>query len=133
MINKILKTNTVIIGTDINVSISIRDSKKEEENEETNILEPCRNPKKNERGEMILNLLRQTDMRATATYFDNANGHEMWTHPAMKEKFQLDHFMVSRAHCKYIADIKKKYIGAPSDPLTSLLKIQKQIKEKETL
>ena len=71
MTNKIPKTNSIMIGADINVSIGVRDSKKEEEHEESNIFGPCGNPKKNKIGEMILNLLRQTDMKAIATYFDN--------------------------------------------------------------
>ena len=80
---------------------------------------------------MILNLLTQTDIRANATYFDNANGHATWTHPAMKENFQLDHFMVSRAHCKYVTDIKKKCIGAPSDHLPLFLKFKNKEKKKK--
>ena len=79
---------------------------------------------------MILNLLRQTDLRAVTTYFNSTNGHDTWTHPATKEKHQLDHFLVSRLHCRNVIDAQKKYIGAPSDHLALFMKYKYKERKK---
>ena len=129
MTNRIPKTNAIIVGADINASIGTR-QKSDDESESTNILGPCGNPRKNERGEMILNLLRQTDLRAVTTYFNSTNGHDTWTHPATKEKHQLDHFLVSRLHCRNVIDARKKYIGAPSDHLALFMKYKYKERKK---
>ena len=83
MVSKIPRDNPTIIGADINASIGTKEDGEQKE-EETNILGPHENKRKNNRREMILNMMRKTDLWAASTYFESKNGHDTWMHPAGK-------------------------------------------------
>ena len=61
MVSKISRDNPIIIGADITASIGTREDGEEKE-EEINILGPHGNKRKDNRGEMILNTMRKTDL-----------------------------------------------------------------------
>ena len=69
-------SNPVIIGADINASLGTRGQRETDTMEKVNILGLLGNPRKNDRGEMILNMLRQTDFHTALTYFESNNGHD---------------------------------------------------------
>jgi len=61
-----------------------------ENNEDTinRLIRPHGNPRCNDSGTLIRELLHELDLRTAIMYFDSNCKNDMWIHPAMKEGYQ---------------------------------------------
>ena len=87
------KNTTHIIGTDANSSIGTRKSTPESESlpdkydnrldidPALELLGPFGNPHRSKSGERLLNIMREHQLRAAATFFDNNNKYNTWLAP----------------------------------------------------
>ena len=112
------KTNIIIIGSDLNATIGNRCSNLNEPNPEeriveTSLLGPHGNPSRNKKDEELLNMLKQIQYRAISTF--NGKHHNTWMHLAMKQHYQLDHFVMPKNQLRYVKNAKRKCNSIPSD------------------
>jgi hypothetical protein len=87
------RNTTHIIGTDANSSIGTRNSSPESESlpnkydsrfdidPALELLGPFGNPHRSKTGEKLLNIMREHQLRAAATFFDNNNKYNTWLAP----------------------------------------------------
>ena len=120
MISSLPKDIILIMGADLNASISIRSSETREtretndflqnEDPSTSLLGPHGNARRNARGELIIGVMNHLQLRVASTFFVSKKnqGHDTWTHPTTKEYYQLDHFLIKHRHLQLITNIKKK-------------------------
>jgi len=109
----------MIIRSDLNASIGNRHSNlnepdPEEKTIEMSLLGPHGNPSRNKKGEQLLNMLKQIQYRAISTFFDSKH-HNTWMHPATKQCYQLDHFLMPKNQLRYVKNAKRKCDSIPSD------------------
>jgi hypothetical protein len=121
-----------IIGADANASIGIRPSyhsydimpSKHESDLDIDpickLLGPHGNPHKSKTGNGILNLMREHNLRATATFFDNNHKYNTWLglpNPATGKRraYQIDHIFVPHQQLGQTTNVKRKFNGVNSD------------------
>ena len=122
-IDSIPKNNTIIMGADLNASISTRKTKTQQEDPEdereediaNELLGPNGNPHRNQRGEAILNMIRALNLRAVSTFFDCNDNYDTWINPGTKEAFQIDHILIPKNQLIQTSNVKCKFDGPPSD------------------
>jgi hypothetical protein len=78
------------------------------------------NPRHNENGERILNLLYEHNLRAASTFFDNNNKYNTWICPPnattnKRTAHQLDHIFILKKQLHYTQEVKRKFDGPESD------------------
>ena len=97
MVNKIPKSNLIIMSSDINAAISTytHTSEEKDNNINLNFIGPHRNKKLNQRGINILALMNQLNLRAVSTFYPS-KFYDTWIHPAPKEGYQLAHFFIQQ-------------------------------------
>jgi hypothetical protein len=125
------KEATIIMGADVNAALgtSKLDSQETDPEDPTSILGPHGIQKRNERGEAILNMARTLDLRVATSYYQQTKGSGTWIHPATKQRYQPDHFFISRKSCANMTDARKRYDGAPdSDHLAITIKLKRMNK-----
>jgi len=86
-------------------------------------LGPHGNQKLNQRGENIRALMNQLELRAISTFYQSKS-YDTWLHPATKEEYQLDHFLIPKVHAKYIINVKQKMNGVPSNHAAISIKLK---------
>ena len=107
-----LKNTTHIIGADTNASIGTRASlesenlqKKIESHHDSDpardLLGPNGNPRKSKTGENILNLMREFQLRAASTFYDNNRKYNTWLglpdpKTRKRQAYQLDHIFIPK-------------------------------------
>jgi hypothetical protein len=126
------RNTTHIIGTDANSSIGTRRSISEAESvpdkyeshldidPATELLGPFGNPHRTKTGENLINIMREHQLRAAATFFDNNNKYNTWLAPphpstAKRQAYQLDHFLIPKYQLCQTTNVKRKFDGATSD------------------
>ena len=123
------KNTTHIIGADTNSSIGTRISTsnldlslndEDDEDPISNLLGPFGNPRKSKSAEAILNHMREFQLRAASSFFDNNNKYNTWIappHPITKQRipYQLDQIFIPKNQLCYTSNVKRKFDGAPSD------------------
>jgi hypothetical protein len=123
------KEATLIMGADINAALGTnkqdRRNEQEDENDPYSILGPYGIEKRNERGEEILNLASSLDLRVATSYFEHKNGNATRIHKTTKQRYQPDHFFITRKSWANVTDARKRYDGAPSDHLAVMLKLKR--------
>ena len=84
------RNTTHIIGADTNSSIGTNTSLQQSQDKlasrfdidpATTLLGPFGNPHRSKTGENLLNIMREFQLRATATFFDNNNKYNTWLAP----------------------------------------------------
>jgi len=68
--------------------------------------------------------LNQLWVQSMTTFFESRSGHDTWLHFHNNECYQIDHFLVSTQHIKYIVDARKHNYGAPYDHTALALKMK---------
>jgi len=125
MLNKIPKANILIMGAYLKASIGTRlNDANDNKDPSVGLFSPHGNPWRNARGEFIIRILTQFQMRAASTFFESSKGHDTWINPAMKVKYQLDHFLIKKKHLQIITDVKRKDNGIPSDHTALCIKLK---------
>ena len=125
MLNEITKSNILIMGADLNASIGTRSNDATNNKDPSaSLLGPHGNPRRNARGDLIIGILNQFQLRAASTFFESSKGHDTWIHPATKVKYQLDHFLIKKKHLQIIMDVKRKGDGIPSDHAALCIKLK---------
>jgi hypothetical protein len=129
------KNSSIIIGADINAAISTKKIITQPNPEELchdkiyddplhdpidDLLGNFRNPRRNQSGERILNLLREHNLQATSTFFDKNNKYNTWICPSnattnKRTAHLLDHFFTPRNQLHSIIGVKRKFNGPTSD------------------
>ena len=125
MLNEIPKSNILIMGADLNASIRTRtNDASDNKDPSVGLLGPHGNQGRNARGDLIIGILNQFQLRAASTSFESSKGHDTWIHPATKVKYQLDHFLIKKKHLQIIMDIKRKGNGIPSNHAALCIKLK---------
>ncbi len=121
------KNTTHIIGADANSSIGTRESPCEpisrpDKHESHLDTDPISfgNPHRSKTGEEALNLMREHQLRAASTFFDNNGKYNTWLgipNAITKKRYayQLDHIFKPKHQLCYTTNIKQKFDGAHSD------------------
>ena len=86
----------------------------------TELLGPFGNPHRTKTGENLINIMREHQLRAAATFFDNNNKYNTWLAPphpstAKRQAYQLDHFLIPKYQLCQTTNVKRKFDGATSD------------------
>ena len=84
------------------------------------LLGPFGNPHRSKSGENLLNIMREHQLRAAATFFDNNNKYNTWLappHPSTGKRhaYQLDHIFIPKYQLCHTKNIKRRFNGATSD------------------
>jgi hypothetical protein len=125
------KNTTHIIGADTNSSFGTRESLCESasypDKHESHLdidpilqlLGPCGNPRRSKTGEEVLNLMREHQLRAASTFFDNNRKYNTWLgipNAITKKRYayQLDHIFIPKHLLCHTTNIKRKFDGAHS-------------------
>ena len=117
VLDQVPEKNILILGADLNASIGTHPpntSSSDECDPSVCLLGLHGNPQRNARGDLIIGVINQHQLRAASTFFES-HKHDTWIHPATKEKYQLDHFLIKRNHLQFVTNVKCKSDGIPSD------------------
>ncbi len=127
------KNNTTILGADINTSIGTRPTNphlylpgKQEDERDTDpiidLLGPFGNSHKSkpEHCDRILNIMREHNLRAASTFFDNNKKYNTWLAPPKPESkkrraYQIDHIFIPKNQLCHTTNVKRRFNGAHSD------------------
>ncbi len=125
--------NTVhIIGADTNSSIGTSRSlpKNETYQDKTedpsevdpiiNLLGPNGNQHRSKTGEEILNMMREFELRAASTYFDNNRKYNTWlglpnANTKKRKAYQIDHIFIPKLQLCQTTSVRRRFDGATSD------------------
>jgi hypothetical protein len=127
-----LRNTDHIIGADTNASIGTRTSAVLnnnpsivcEEPTETDpifdLLGPFGNPRLSKTGKGILNIMREFQLRAASSFFDNNNKYNTWLAPPQaptekRKAYQLDQIFIPKSQLCQTTNVKRKFDGASSD------------------
>ncbi len=93
------------------------------------LLGPHGNPHKSKTGEGTLNLMREHNLRAASTFFDNNRKYNTWLglpNPltGKRKAYQLDHIFIPCQQLGQTTNVKRKFNGATSDHAALLIKFQ---------
>ena len=127
-----LRNTDHIIGADTNASIGTRTSVAPNDNppivyEEPaeadpifELLGPFGNPRLSNTGKGILNMMREFQLRAAGSFFDNNNKYNTWLAPPQaptekRKAYQLDQIFIPKSQLCQTSNVKRKSDGAPSD------------------
>ena len=133
-----LPNSSHIIGADTNSSIGTRVSisrdeelppKNEDFEPDTiyNLIGPFGNPRISKTGQAIHNLMREYQIRAASSFFDNNNKYNTWLAPPQsqtekRKAYQLDQIFISKNQLCHTTNIKRKFDGATSDHAALFIK-----------
>ncbi len=146
--NILLQRNTThIIGADTNSSIGTNASLQESQDKQDSrfdidpalsLLGPFGNPYRSKTGENLLNLMREFQLRAAATFFDNNNKYNTWLappHPTTRKRraYQLDQILIPKHQLRYTTNVKRRFDGATSDHAALFIEfhLPKMVKKKK--
>ena len=82
------------------------------------ILGPFGNPNKSKLGDRILNLMREFQLRAATTFYDNNRTTKR------RQAYQIDHIFIPKYQLNKTSYIKRKFNGAHSDIAALLIEFQ---------
>ena len=131
------RNTTHIIGADTNASIGNRLSISCEENTQQKndeyefdsiheLLGPFGNPRISKTGKGILNIMREFQLRAVSSFFDNNNKYNTWLAPPQsateaRKAYQLDQFFIPKNQLCQTTNLKRRFDGATSDHAALLI------------
>jgi len=113
-INDIPLKNEIIKRADFNAAVGvckIYENEWENNNKDTinDLIGPHGTPRQNDSGTNIREVLWELDYQAV---------HNMWIHPAMKEGYQPNHFLILCNQLRNIIDVKSKFDGTQGNHCT---------------
>ena len=141
-LSKILAKNntTHIIGADINSSIGTKKSLENENVQEKvespldidpaqQLLGPFGNPNKSKSSDRILNLMREFQLRAASTFYDNNRKYNTWlglpnATTKKRQAYQIDHIFIPKYQLNKTSNVKRKFNGTHSDHAALLIEFQ---------
>ena len=134
------RNTTHIIGADTNSSIgtcvSLPEANLSDKQEShldidpaLSLLGPFGNPHRSKSRENLLNIMREHQLRAAATFFDNNNKYNTWlapTHPSTgkRQAYQLDHIFIPKYQLCHTKNIKPKFNSTTSNHAALLIDFQ---------
>ena len=141
------RNTTHIIGADTNSSIGTNTSLQQSQDKlasrfdidpATTLLGPFGNPHRSKTGENLLNIMREFQLRATATFFDNNNKYNTWLAPphpvtGKRRAYQLDQIFIPKHQLRYTTNVKRRFDGVTSDHAALFIEfhLPKTIKKKK--
>ena len=102
MIKKIPKSYGITIRSNINAAIGNL-TMENVTNSDFNLIGPHEGKFRNERGEIIRNLMYLRNLKSAATSFNNINKIDTWIHPAMRTRYQLNHLFILSQYFKLVS------------------------------
>ncbi len=93
------------------------------------LLGPFGNPRRSKSGENLLNILREHQLRAATTFFDNNNKYNTWLAPphpttGKRQAYQLDHIFIPKYQLAHTSNVKRRFNGTTSNHAALFIKFQ---------
>jgi len=141
------RNTTHIIGADTNSSIGTNATLREPQCKQDShydvdpaisLLGPFGNPHRSKTGERLLDLMREFQLRAATSFFDNNNKYNTWLappHPSSGKRraYQLDQIFIQKHQLRHTTNAKRRFDGVNSDHAALFIEfhLPKSIKKKK--
>ena len=91
------------------------------------LLCPFGNPVRSKLSDIILNLMREFQLRAASTFYDNNRKYNTWlglpnATAKKRQAYQIDHIFIPRHQLNKTSNIKRKFNGTHSNHAAPLIK-----------